>query len=478
MNLPRKIVGNFSLSFASQLISKISDALLFIIIARTVSVEDAGAFRLAKSYMAVTLALSAFGLQDLLIRELAPRRDQGKKYLVNYVVMRTVTATGAYGLLLLLLSTNIPYSAETKTIIRIFSLALLPEAVFSICEAFFIAYNRLWPTTVAGAVSGFVKLIGGLWILFNYDNLIIVTWIVPIGSFLGLLTILPPFWKLFKEVQQNSTLQLDWPFINQQISQISGFILIGIFFNINDQQDTFLVSIFLSEAELAWYGAAQTVVFGFSLLSVAIRTAVYPTMSTYYYETPDKLSAFYLTIVRYSILLIMPLVALISFFSPNIILFVYQEPFAPASLALRWMIWEVFFLILHIPSARLMLVQGKQNQLGWITGIGLLINICANLIIVPRFGIEGAAITRPAIASINFLLGYLYIQSAGLKVNIFPLFLRPLLATTAMILIAYTFSISLIVSFLFGVLTYFIVLYVLGELSRKDLGYILQLFQT
>ena len=83
MNLPRKLVGNFSLSFASQLISKISDVLLFIVIARTVNVEDAGAFRLARSYMAVTLALSAFGLQDLLIRELAPRRNEGKKYLIS-----------------------------------------------------------------------------------------------------------------------------------------------------------------------------------------------------------------------------------------------------------------------------------------------------------------------------------------------------------------------------------------------------------
>ncbi|MBK8904973.1 MAG: flippase [Anaerolineaceae bacterium] len=475
MNLPRKLFSNFTLSFASQLISKISDVLLFIIVARTMSVEDAGAFRLAKSFMAVTLALSAFGLQDLLIRELAPRRNEGKKYLINYVLVRAVTATCAYGLLLLLLSTNIPYSTETKSIIRIFSLALLPEAIFSICEAFFTAYDRLWPPTVAGSVGGFVKLVGGLWILFHYNSLITLTLIIPVGSSIGLLTLLPSFWKLFKEVRQDYTLQLDWSFIIQQINQISGFILIGVFFNLNDQQDTFLVSILLSETELAWYGAAQTVVFGFSLLSAAIRTAVYPTMSHYYYESPEKLVPFYQHIARYSIIFIMPLTTLVTLFARNIIVFIYQEPFGPASVPLRWMIWEVFFLILHIPTARLMLVQGKQKQLGWITGIGLLINVSANLIVIPRFGIEGAALIRPIVASINYILGYLYIRSLGIEINIISLFPRPLLALGAMVMVAILFENSFLFPFFISILVYVIVLYFLGELNHKDLNYLLQL---
>lgn len=475
MNLPKRLFNNFTLSFASQLISKISDVLLFIFIARTVSVEDAGIFRLAKSYMSVVLALSALGLQDLLIRELAPRRNEGKKYLSNYLVIRIIVAISAYFLLLLLLSTNIPYSEETKLVIRIFSLALLPEAIFSICEAFFIAYDRLWPPMISGAVSGFIKLVGGLWLLTQDSNLVTVTWIIPVGSTIGLLMLLPAFRGLFKDFKQDYTLQLDWPFITRQISQISGFILIGIFFNLNDQQDTFLVSIFLSKTELAWYGAAQTVVFGFSLLSVAIRTAVYPTMSTYYHESPEKLAPFYQHIARYSIIFIMPLATLVTLFAKNIIIFIYQEPFSPASIALRWMIWEVFFLILHIPTARLMLVQGKQKQLGWITGIGLIINVLVNLIVIPKFGIEGAAISRPVIASINYILGYIYVRSSGLKVNIIPLMFRPIIAVGAMIFITIQFGNSLIISIFLAIFIYVVVLYLLGELKRKDINYLRQL---
>lgn len=476
MNLPRRLFSNFTLSFASQLISKISDVVLFIFIARTVSVEDAGAFRLAKSFMSVTLALSALGLQDLLIRELSPRRDQGKKYLINYVAIRATMAIIAYALLLLLLSTNIPYSPETRLIIRIFSLALLPEAIFSICEAFFTAYDRLWAPMISSVLSGSIKLIGGLWLLTNQGaDLATATWIIPIGSTIGLFTLLPAFWKLFRDSVQVASLRLDWAFIANQISQISGFILIGIFFNLNDQQDTFLVSIFLSETELAWYGAAQTVVFGFSLLSAAIRTAVYPTMSSYYYNSPEKLAPFYKQISRYSIIFIMPLATLVTLFSRDIIIFIYQEPFSPASIALRWMIWEVFFLILHIPTARLMLVQGKQKQLGWITGIGLLINVSINLIIIPRFGIEGAAISRPIIASINYILGYAYIRSQGFKVNILSLFPRPLLALGTMILITILFSDSLLISVSMAMLAYVFILYLLGEFNRKDLNYLLQL---
>ena len=108
MTTTRKVFNNFFLSFLSRLTAKAGDALLFIIIARLIGAEEAGVFRLAKSYMAVSLALSAWGLHDLLIRELATRQNEGQKYLANYLFIRFVLAAAGYGVVLLLLLLNKP----------------------------------------------------------------------------------------------------------------------------------------------------------------------------------------------------------------------------------------------------------------------------------------------------------------------------------------------------------------------------------
>ena len=479
MNTSQKIVNNFFLSFLSKLIAKASDAILFIAIARIIGVEEAGVFRLAKSFMAVSLALSAWGLHDLLVRDLAVRREEGKQYLANYLFIRLFLAILGYGAVLLILASNIPYDANTKIIIRILSIAIFPEAIFAIFEAFFVAYDRLLPPAIAGLISGTIKLIGGIWILINFgNNLVLLAWIIPLGSLVGLLSFLPSTKKLYAEYPQTTAFKLDFQFLLKQLRNISGFILIGIFFNLNDQQDTFLVSIFLNEKELGWYGAAQTILFGFSILSAAIRIAIYPTMARYYQESSEKFYSLYVKINRYSIIAIFPIILMISLLAKPIIVFVFKEPFEPASSALQWMIWETFFLILHIPNARLLLIQGKQKQLGWITGIGLLVNLSLNLYLIPRFGINGAAISRPLIAFINFSLAYALVKVHGIKFNVLSAIFKPSIAGLSMAMVVIQFSDNSIIGAVgAGLIVYIAIILVLGSVTLDDWHLLKNLYQ-
>lgn len=479
MNTTQKIFNNFILSFLSKSIAKAGDVLLFIVIAHIMGVEEAGIFRLAKSYMSVSLALSAWGLHDLLVRELSIRQNRGKQYLTNYLFIRFLLAILGYGMVLIVLASNLPYSANTKIIIKILSIAIFPEAMFTIFEAFFIAYDKLLPPAISGFISGITKLIGGIWILSSFgNNLTLVAWIIPLGSLIGLVPFLPAIRTLLADFHQDATFSLDFSFIKRQFHHISGFILIGIFFNLNDQQDTFLVSILLSEVELGWYGAAQTILFGFSILSAAMRIAIYPTMVRYYQNSPQKFHDFYVKINRYAVIMMLPLVTLISLLAKPLIILVFPESFEPASGALQWMIWEVFFLFLHIPNARLLLVQGKQKQLGWITGIGLSINLSLNLILIPRFGINGAAISRPIIAFINFLFVYALVKHNGVNFNITSVIARPLVAVLAMTAVILQFRGTSIIGALgagFGI--YSIIILMLGSITREDWHYLQQIYQ-
>ena len=363
--------------------------------------------------------------------------------------------------------------------IRILSIAIFPEALFTILEAFFIAYDRLLPPTIAGFVSGASKLIGGVGAIYLFGNdLQLIAWMIPTGTIIGLLPFIPASRRLFSQLQQSTKFKLDFQFILNQLHQISGFILIGVFYNLNDQQDTFLVSIFLNETQLGWYGAAQTILFGFSILSAATRIAIYPTMARFYQESRHKFLDFYIKINRYAILTMLPLATLVSLLARPIIIFVFGEAFEPASAALQWMIWEIFFLFLHIPNARYLLVQDKQKQLGWITGIGLIANVSLNLFLIPRFGINGAAISRPIIAFFNFSLTYLWVRRGGIEFNLASTIVRPLMVALLMAAIIILLrDESVFYAVVFGLAVYVIASLLLGTFSRKDWYYIQLLYK-
>ena len=62
---------------------------------------------------------------------------------------------------------SLPYSAETTSVLRIMSLAIFPEAVFSLGQALFTANERLEVPTLAAVVNSVIRLGLGIWLLYT-----------------------------------------------------------------------------------------------------------------------------------------------------------------------------------------------------------------------------------------------------------------------------------------------------------------------
>ncbi len=90
----------------------------------------------------LTLAFSAWGLDELLIRETAPRRHDSNRYLVNFLGIRLILALIAYGLLAVwVLVFPLPYAQETPAVILIYSLAIFAMQPLSYSNQFLSRMN-------------------------------------------------------------------------------------------------------------------------------------------------------------------------------------------------------------------------------------------------------------------------------------------------------------------------------------------------
>jgi len=479
MQTVKRLLSNTFLAFTSNIIVRASNSLLFIFIGRSLGPTAGGVFNLGITYFTVIFALSAWGLHELLVRELAPRRDESSRYIANYLAIRLTLATAIYTFLLLALGFVLPYSATTETVIRILGLAVFPEAIFSIVQALFQAHERLLPPALVAATGSVVKLGGGLWLLYNGYDVRQIAWMVPIGSGLSLLLFLPFLWQLFRSTGQRLPGRLSWSFTWSQLRHTPSFVVIHLFSLLDYQADAFLISLLLSETDVGWYGAAQTVMLAFWMMPTALRTAIYPLMARYRYEAHDKLVLLYQKASQYLIVFILPAAAGVFLLAPGIIRLIFDASFDPAVPALRWSIWAVVFGFLNVPNARLMLVYDRQRAAAWLTGLSMVINVILNLLLIPVYGIAGAAMARTFASLAFFLLIYAYVQRNILRSNVLPALIRPGLATLAMVAVVWQVrGVGLLWPVLAGVAVYALAGFLLRIVPAEDWTYWRQLLRS
>ncbi|HSH05053.1 MAG TPA: flippase, partial [Anaerolineae bacterium] len=455
MSVIQRLLSNTFLAFASNLIMKMSSTFLFIFVGRLLGTEAAGTYNLGITYFTVIFGLSAWGLQELLVREVAPRPAESGRYLINYVVMRLFLAGLFYGLLWGGLRWVLPYSADTERVILVLALAIFPEAVFGLLHSLFVAHERMGVPAVAAVVNSLFKLGGGGALLWWGGDLERVAWAVPVGSLLSLVVFVVALPWLWRAVPQAVPARLSWSFSREQLRFTKGFVVIHLFTILDFQADTFLLSLYLNEVAIGWYGAAQTVMLGFWMMPIAIRTALYPVMSRYYLEDRGRLQQLHQKAETYLPMLILPMAAGVALLAEPIILLIFDESFVVGTPALQCMIWAVVLAVMNVPNARLMLVHNKQVVAGWVTGGSMVLNIGLNIWLIPRYGIVGASLARVLATGFLFACLRWYVQRYIWRTSLVQILARPLLAVTVMGLAVWPWREALLVwPVLVGVVVY------------------------
>lgn len=479
MNTLQRLLSNTALAFLANIVVRLSTSLLFILIGRLLGPTESGIFSLGTTYFTIVFGLSALGLTELFVREVAPRRESSGRYLANYLAIRVLTTVLTYLGLVIVLRAFLPYNAETEQVILILSLAALPEAVFSLCQAMFEAHEQLLTPALAGIVNATIKLGGGYWVLQHGGSVAQVAWMFVIASSLSLLVFVPALVRLLRRVPQRDSLALDAAFSLSQLRQTPGFFTIHLFSLLDYQTDAFLISIFLTETDLGYYSAALTITLAIAMLSWAVRAAIYPVMARYYHQAPDKLAILHTKANQYLMALALPLATGVALLAQPIIFWIFGPDFAPAVPVLQISVWAAVFLLLNVPNARLLLIHNRQRAASGVTAISMGVNIAVNLVLIPRLGINGAAIARLLASGAFFFSIYWYVQTSIMRTAFWSLLPRPLLATAIMAVpVWFLRGYPLVVPIVAGVATYAAAALVLRVVPAHDLVYWKQVVKT
>jgi len=190
---------------------------------------------------------------------------------------------------------------------------------------------------------------------------------------------------------------------------------------INLQADTFFIGFFLDAKEVGYYAAATGISRFFWVAPQAIQTISYPAISEYWAKRNiPGLELMVDRSMRYAALALIPLGMMMGLFSSEIITWIYGQEFFNSSLSLQILLVGTIFFGIFFTSIGGALAGANRPDLSLkAASLGAGLTIILNIILVPNFGIVGAAIATTSSLMIFACLYYvLTIRTMRLNLNL------------------------------------------------------------
>lgn len=368
----------------------------FALIARSIGVEDTGAYFLALAMITTIGVLDDLGLTSVLIREVAKAPEKASTWLQNVIgaklIAMPVTVAVAF-----FLPTLVGYSYEAALLVRIAIFIMLADTIsltlYGVLRGLHLLKYEATGIVIGQAMS---TVLGAVFILTGHATLPLLVTALVAGS----------VWNACFSLA-NVVRRLGWGALRPTFSMGAAplraafaFFLAAVFVKVYSYIDSFTLNAVIGKEAVGLYSVAYKLTYAFQFLPLAFVGALYPTMASHARE-PEALRKVFLDAEWYLALLGAPIVFGIFALAPEIITFFYGAEYAGSIIPLSILIFVLIAIFLDFPVGSLLNATGRQFTKTVIMGTTMVINAAANFILVPRLEVVGASIA--AVISFVFM---------------------------------------------------------------------------
>ncbi len=395
-NMMRKLMSNVTTLSLSNIYVKCTGIFLIPFIARKFTVEEFGVLVLCQTLLGYVLSMFDTGIKKVAIRNLSAETDENFYHDFNqYFSLRGVMLLLAF-IFMNFLGFLIFHKIAFRVINFVISLSLLPQ-IFDITWGY-DALQEMKLTSLSRFIERTMYLIvaASAIYLINFKMLALA---FPISYLLSAVII----WFYFK----NFRVQLKWS--ARQIQFLKEGIVIGlssIMATLCLTADQIMIKYYLGGEALGLYCGATKIFFVIITFGWVYSYALFPFLSKLYTENESALKHFITTVTYKLGALVGILAALLIIFSKQIIYLILSQKYIsvePVFKVLSLFLFVTFMNILYSDSLN---AFGMQNKRLKITLMALILNIGLNILVIPAFGIMGAALTTVISQIVTFLWSY------------------------------------------------------------------------
>ena len=358
-------------------------------IARYLGPEQFGLFSYAQSFAALFLVFATLGLDGIVIRELVKDESKAGKLIGTAFVLKLTGAIAVFAILAVAVgfTSNDTY---TNTLIFIIASATIFQA-FNVVDFYFQAKVLSKYVALANTITIFISSVVKIVLILNEAPLIAFVWVVLFDSVVLAVGLIYIYIKknttfsirklLFNKLTAIDLLRDSWP-----------LILAGIVTSIYMKIDQVMIKEMISTEAVGQYAAAVRLSEAWYFIPLVVASSLFPAIvnakkqnEELYYSRLQRLYDL-MTWVAITIAVAM------TFFSGWVVDLLYGSHYDQTGGVLMIHTWAGIFVFLGVVSGKWFLTENLQMLAFWRTFSGMIINILLNILLIPKYGIQGAAV--------------------------------------------------------------------------------------
>lgn len=415
----------------SRVISLVLLFLAYLLLTRYLGPYKYGQFQFVLSYVTLFGVIIDFGIQQYVIKKISEDRSQAKRYFQNFFAVEIALSTIVYLTMLAVAYYN-QYDAD---VFKAISIAGFGAAVHGLIYPFLAVITAFYDLKKAALLNFIASLINVGMIFLTIatgGGIVMLTFQQVIYATIALVIYYHFIQKHIGKPEIISGLRnLDGKLIRTILKAAIPFALLVGFSTVYNRIDVILITKFLGYAQTGLYSAAYKFFDLLAFFPAVVSHALYPLFATLMMEGKREeirdilekylrfMAAIALPIGVGGTLLAIPIIGILS------------PEYAEAAPVLAIVVWAPVILFMYIVVNSLVISQLTKLAM-IITGVNVAINIIGNIILLPIYGIKGAAVMT--LVS-EFLQGAFYFYFVRKKITKFKFFLliwKPIIASAIM----------------------------------------------
>ncbi len=387
-----KVIRNTLAMFSGQSGAQIIAMLFSVFLGRKLPDAAFGQLKFAISFVVIFMAFAEYGLQTLLIREIAREKEKAASLFWNSIILKTVFSILALLVGWLVLHNFYSSFPEKQILVYLVAGSLIFNTWYFSISSVFIGYQENHVEALLFFIGKAIYVGGGvLIVLFTRD-------VKLVALMFSVATALQCVIAFVCLILRHRHLKFTFEFSVIKYLIVHGwqFFSITIFTTMNLKFDNLFIGKWCPDADLGHYSGAYALILAPIILANAFVRSMYPALSELHQKNDTD---FWLRIqkgFRWLAALAFPVIIFMTIDGERILSTVFKKSFANATSlhAMQILLWGQGLDFFCPFAGHILYVLNRQKWVIAITGISLLTNIIADVILIKNYGIVGASFAK------------------------------------------------------------------------------------
>lgn len=356
-------------------------------LARYLGPLEYGLLSYVQSYVFIFAVITSLGVDTIVVRELVEKNYTKEKILGTAFYLKLIATFVIFPLLYL--TTYFLVSDDySSTLIYIVAIGVIFQS-FNVIDSYYQSVVQSKYVVIANVIAMLLSSLIKISLIVNNAPLIYFAIAYSVDAAIVALMLL----IFYTRSSKNKLVKwsIDIKTVKYLVSESAPMWLSGLMIAIYAKTDQLMIQDMLGSEELGYYSAAAKLndLFGFvpliicSSLLPAIVNAKNTSKNIYF----NRVSYLYSLMIWLSILILI----IGSLLATQIVSLSFGSLYLKATETFKLLLWSNIFVFFFTAWAKFIIVERNQKLFFYFDSLAVITNIILNIVLIPRYGIRGAA---------------------------------------------------------------------------------------